>query len=82
MNEVAQVDHDIGFVTGTSLDGHVERPLAEERLTVWRHVTQVVNYNEYLDDALVWIEQRLRTNKFDNNSSNRLSLPSSTHTPH
>lgn len=59
MNEITQVDYHIRFVTWASLDGHVERPLAEEGLAIRWHVAQVVYNHEYFDNALVGIEQRL-----------------------
>jgi hypothetical protein len=59
MNEVTEIDNHIRFVTWTSLHRHVERPLAEEGLTIRWHVAQIIHNHEYLDDTLVGVEQRL-----------------------
>jgi len=60
MNKIAQIDHEIWIVAGTAFDRHVQCSLAKKGLTVWRHVTQIINDNKHLHHRLVWIKQRLK----------------------
>lgn len=61
VNEVAQIDHEIRVVTGTAFDWHIQSSLTKKSLTIWRHVTQIVDDNEHLNHCFARIEQSLKT---------------------
>jgi len=57
MDQVSQPLLGILAVGLREVRGHVERPLSQEGLGIWRHVRQVVHHHEHLDYGAERIEQ-------------------------